>query len=101
MDGYEILRRRRFLGEDSLQTLVATTYTDSTATESTRYTYRVKAIRSERSRRSNFARVDPKDPALVRCDEGGPGDWAGAVEVDVRFLADLSHLRKQLSRLRG
>ena len=65
VDGYEILRRRRFLGEDSLQTLVAdtgssaTTYTDSTATESTRYTYRVKAIRNgERSRRSNFARVD-------------------------------------------
>ena len=65
VDGYEILRRRPRLGEDNLQTLVAdtgssaTTYTDTTATETTRYVYRVKAIRdSEKSGRSNFARVD-------------------------------------------
>ena len=65
VDGYEILRRRPRQGEDTLQTLVAdtgssaTTYTDTTATESTRYTYRVKAIRNgEKSNWSNFARVD-------------------------------------------
>ena len=65
VDGYEILRRRPRLGEETLQILVAdtgssaTTYTDTTATESTRYTYRVKAIRNgEKSGRSNFARVD-------------------------------------------
>ena len=65
MDGYEILRRRPHLGEDTFQTLVAdtgssaTTYTDSTATESTRYNYRVKAIRNgEKSARSDRARVD-------------------------------------------
>ena len=65
VDGYEILRRRPHQGEETLQTLVAdtgssaTTYTDTTATESTRYTYRVKAIRNgERSKQSKFARVD-------------------------------------------
>ena len=65
VDGYEILRRRPRQGEDTLQTLVAdtgssaTTYTDSTATESTRYTYRVKAIRNgEKSNWSNYDRVD-------------------------------------------
>ena len=65
VDGYEILRRRPHMGEDELQILVAdtgsnaTTYTDATATESTRYVYRVKAIRNgERSQRSKFARVD-------------------------------------------
>ncbi len=65
VDGYEILRRRPHLGEDTFQTLVAdtgssaTTYTDSTATESTRYNYRVKAIRNgEKSARSDRARVD-------------------------------------------
>ena len=52
MDGYEILRRRPWLGEDTLLILVADTgssvtrYTDTTATESTRYNYRVKAIRN-------------------------------------------------------
>ena len=65
VDGYEILRRRPHLGEDTFQTLVAdtgssaTTYTDTTATESTRYNYRVKAIRNgEKSSRSDRARVD-------------------------------------------
>ena len=65
VDGYEILRRRPRQGEDTLQTLVAdtgssaTTYTDTTATESTRYTYRVKAIRNgEKSNWSNYDRVD-------------------------------------------
>ena len=37
----------------------ATTYTDTTATESTRYNYRVKAIRNgELSKMSNLGRVD-------------------------------------------
>ncbi len=64
--GYEILRRRPKEGEDTLLVLVAdtgsaaTTYVDATANEpGIRYVYRVKALRgSERSSRSNYARVD-------------------------------------------
>ena len=64
--GYEILRRRPKEGENNLLVLVAdtgsaaTTYADATANEpGVRYVYRVKALRgSERSSRSNLARVD-------------------------------------------
>ena len=52
VDGYEILRRRPYEGEDSLATLVAntestaTTYTDATANEAgVVYVYRIKALR--------------------------------------------------------
>ena len=66
VDGYEIRRRRPWLGEDGVPQIFvadtgssATTYTDTTATESTRYNYRVKAIRNgERSKMSNLGRVD-------------------------------------------
>ena len=54
VDGYEILRRRPYEGEDSLATLVAntestaTTYTDATANEAgVVYVYRVKALRGD------------------------------------------------------
>ena len=64
--GYLILRRRPFLDDDDkMQVLVAdtgssaTTYTDTTATESTRYTYRVRAIRNgKKGKRSDFVFVD-------------------------------------------
>ena len=64
--GYEILRRRPFEGETTLQTheantnSTATTYTDATANEAgVRYVYRVKALRgSEKSRWSNYDRID-------------------------------------------
>ena len=65
VDAYEILRRRPRLGEDGFQTFVADTgssatkFTDTTATQSTRYVYRVKAIRNGvKSEPSNIARVD-------------------------------------------
>ena len=69
--GYEILRRRPKEGEGALLVLVAdtgstaTTYVDATANEQgTRYTYRVKALRgSEKSSRSNYARVDLPEEA--------------------------------------
>ena len=74
--GYEILRRRPKEGEGALRVLVAdtgstaTTYVDATANEQgTRYVYRVKALRgSEKSSRSNYARVDLPEEA----DETGP-----------------------------
>ena len=74
--GYEILRRRPKEGEGALLVLVAdtgstaTTYVDATANEpGVRYVYRVKAIRgSEKSSRSNYARVDLPEEA----DETGP-----------------------------
>ena len=54
VDGYEILRRRPYEGEDSLATLVAntestaTTYTDATANEAgVVYVYRIKALRGD------------------------------------------------------
>ena len=66
VDGYEILRRRPFNGEDTFAILVpdtgsaATSYTDATATEpGVRYTYRVKALRgSLKSAWSNYAYAD-------------------------------------------
>ena len=69
--GYEILRRRPKEGEDTLLVLVAdtgstaTTYVDATANEpGVRYIYRVKALRgSEKSSRSNYARVDLPEEA--------------------------------------
>ena len=69
--GYEILRRRPKEGEGALLVLVAdtgstaTTYVDATANEQgTRYVYRVKALRgSEKSSRSNYARVDLPEEA--------------------------------------
>ena len=64
--GYEIVRRRPKEGEGALPALAAdtgstaTTYLDATANEpGTLYVYRVKALRgSEKSSRSNYARVD-------------------------------------------
>ena len=69
--GYEILRRRPKEGEGALLVLVAdtgstaTTYVDATANEAgVRYTYRVRALRgSEKSSRSNYARVDLPEEA--------------------------------------
>ena len=69
--GYEILRRRPKEGEEALLVLVAdtgstaTTYVDATANEpGVRYVYRVKALRgSEKSSRSNYARVDLPEEA--------------------------------------
>ena len=69
--GYEILRRRPTEGEGALLVLVAdtdstaTTYVDATANEQgTQYVYRVKALRgSEKSSRSNYARVDLPEEA--------------------------------------
>ena len=69
--GYEILRRRPKEGEGALLVLVAdigstaTTYVDATANEpGVRYVYRVKALRgSEKSSRSNYARVDLPEEA--------------------------------------
>ena len=70
VSGYEILRRRPWLGEQSLLSFVAdtgsadTSYTDLDATEAgQRYVYRVVALRgAERSATSNFARVDIPQP---------------------------------------
>ena len=63
--GYQILRRRPQKGERHLLTYVddtgstETTYTDTAATEQTRYVYRVRAINSAGiSDWSNFARID-------------------------------------------
>ena len=69
--GYEILRRRPKEGEGTLLVLVAdtgstaTTYVDATANEpGVRYGYRVKGLRgSEKSLRSNYARVDLPEEA--------------------------------------
>ena len=76
--GYEILRRRPKEGENNLLVLVAdtgsaaTTYVDATANgPGVRYVYRVKALRgSEKSSRSNLARVDLPEAA----DETEPRD---------------------------
>ena len=69
--GYEILRRRPKEGEGALLVLVAdtgstaTSYVDATANEpGVRYVYRVRALRgSEKSSRSNYARVDLPEEA--------------------------------------
>ena len=69
--GYEILRRRPKEGAGALLVLVAdtgstaTTYLDATANEpGVRYGYRVRALRgSEKSSRSNYARVDLPEEA--------------------------------------
>ena len=74
--GYEVLRRRPKEGEGALLVLAAdtgstaTTYLDATANEpGVRYGYRVKALRgSEKSSRSNYARVDLPEEG----DETGP-----------------------------
>ncbi len=66
VDGYRILRRPPFQGQDELGVYVQntgntdTTYTDTEATvNGERYVYRVKALRGDDvSGRSNFARVD-------------------------------------------
>ena len=64
--GYQILRRRPHMGEDTLLVYVentgsaATTYTDTDTTPGTRHTYRVKAINDGGvGQRSNYARVTP------------------------------------------
>ena len=64
--GYQVLRRRPSLGEDTLQVYVedtgstGTSYTDTAVTAGERHVYRVKAINSAGvGGRSNFARVDP------------------------------------------
>ena len=63
--GYQILRRRPQMGEDTLLVYVsdtgstATTYTDTSTSDDTRYIYRVKARNGDLlSEWSNFARVD-------------------------------------------
>ena len=69
--GYEILRRRPKVSDGTPPALAAdtgstaTTYLDATANEpGTRYVYRVKALRgSEKSPRSNYARVDLPEEA--------------------------------------
>ncbi len=69
--GYEILRRRPKVSDSTPPALAAdtgstaTTYLDATANEPrTRYVYRVKALRgSEKSPRSNYARVDLPEEA--------------------------------------
>ena len=66
--GYEILRRRPKESEGTLKAdtgSTATTYLDATANEpGTRYVYRVKALRgTEKSSRSNYARVDLPEEA--------------------------------------
>ena len=64
--GYQILRRRPTLGEQTLLVYVentgttATTFTDTAVTAGVRHTYRVKAINEAGpGPRSRFARVDP------------------------------------------
>ena len=64
--GYQILRRRPYEGEKTLQVYVentgstATTFTDTNVTAGVRYVYRVKAINaSGLSQWSNFARATP------------------------------------------
>ena len=64
--GYQILRRRPHMGEDTLLVYVEntgttiTTYTDTNTTPGTRHTYRVKAINdSGVGKRSNYARATP------------------------------------------
>ena len=78
VDGYEILRRRPYVGESALATLVAdtestaTAYSDATANEAgVRYVYRVKALRGDdASLWSNFDRVDlPSDYEAPQEDE--------------------------------
>ena len=64
--GYQILRRRPTLGEDTLLVYVAdtesaaTTYTDTNVTQGVQHAYRVKAINAVGlSRQSNFVNVTP------------------------------------------
>ena len=64
--GYQVLRRRPTLGEQTLRVYVentgttATTFTDTAVTAGVRHTYRVKAINEAGpGPRSRFARVDP------------------------------------------
>ena len=86
--GYEVLRRRPKEGEGALLVLAAdtgstaTTYMDATANEpGVRYVYRVKALRgSEKSSRSNYARVDLPEEG----DETGPTPAPGPRGVAVQ-----------------
>ena len=64
--GYQILRRRPQMGEDTLLVYVddtgstATTFIDTEVTAGVRHVYRVKAINAAGlSQRSNYARVEP------------------------------------------
>ena len=74
VDGYQILSRRPDNGENTLSTLVAdtnsvaTTYTDSTATEpNTVYLYRIKALRGdEASPQSDSVSIERPDPTDLR-----------------------------------
>ena len=65
--GYQILRRRPSLGEDTLRIYesdtgsTATTFTDTNVTAGLQHVYRVKAINAAgRSGRSNFVNVTPQ-----------------------------------------
>ena len=65
VDGYQVLRRRPQMGEDTLQVYfsdtgsAATTYTDTSTPDDTRYVYRVKARNGDLiGEWSNFARID-------------------------------------------
>ena len=65
VDGYQVLRRRPQMGEDALQVYVgdtgstATTYTDTSTPDDTRYVFRVKARNGDLiGEWSNFARID-------------------------------------------
>ena len=88
--GYEILRRRPKVSDGTLPALAAdtgssaTTYLDATANEpGTRYVHRVKALRgSEKSPRSNYARVDLPEEADETEPTPGPAPRDGAVRSE-------------------
>ena len=97
--GYQILRRRPTEGENTLLVHVndtgstATEYTDHDVTPDVRHAYRVKAINAVGlSRRSNYVRVTPTQPAEPSQNSPAAGrpTIGGTAQVGETLTADTS-----------
>ena len=94
--GYQVLRRRPTMDEDTLLVHVedtgstATTYTDSDVTGGVRHVYQVKAINAAGlSERSNHVKVDPPEREANAPASGAPV-ITGTAQVGETLTADTS-----------